>query len=212
MHLHGDADAFEFAHDIDHLRIADVGDVFLEGHAENGHRRICAAALQQALHAFARHALAHAVVDAASGENDFGMIAGLFGAKRQVIRIDADAVPADQPRLEIQEIPFGRRCREHVAGIDAELMKDGGQFVHEGDIEIALRVFDDLGGFGDLDRRRAVDAGLDHRTIDVGDDIERPRVLRRNHFDDGFEAVLLVARIDPLRRIADGEIASRREA
>ena len=140
------------------------------------------------------------------------MIAGLFGAKCQVVRIDADAVPADKPGLEIQEIPFGRRGGQHVAGVDAELMEDGGQFVHEGDVEIALRVFDDLGGLGDLDRGRAMDAGFHHRAIDLGDDIERARVLRRDDLGDRFEAVLLVARIDPLGRIADGEIAPARKA
>ena len=150
-------------------------------------------------HAFAPYASAHAVIDPASSENDFRMIAGFFGAKCQVIRINADAVPADQARLEIQEIPFGRRRGQHIASVDAKLMKDGGQFVHECDIEIALRVLDDLGGLGDLDRRRAVDAGLDHRPIDIRHDIERSRVLRGNHFDDGLETVLLVARIDPLR-------------
>ena len=67
-----------------------------------------AAALQQRAHAFARDALAHAVIDAAAGQDDFRMIARLFGAECQVIRIDADAVPADKSGLEIQEIPFGR--------------------------------------------------------------------------------------------------------
>ena len=141
-----------------------------------------------------------------------GMIACLFCAKSQVVRIDTDAVPADQPRLKIHEIPFRRRCREHVAGIDAKPVKNGRQLVHECDIEIALRVFDDLGRLGNLDRRRAVDTGLDHRTIDIRDDIKRPRVLRRNHFDDRFETVLLVPRIDPLRGIADGEVSPAGEA
>ena len=34
-----------------------------------------------------------------------------FLTKSQVVRIDTDAVPADQPRLKIREIPFRRRCR-----------------------------------------------------------------------------------------------------
>ena len=98
--------------------------------------------------------------------------------------------------------------RQHVAGIDAEPMEDRGQLVHEGDVEIALRVLDHLGGFGDLDRRRAMDAGVDHRAVDVGDDVERRAHPARHHLDDGLEAVLLVAGIDALGRIADGEIAS----
>ena len=101
------------------------------------------------------------------------MIAGLFGAIGQVIRIDADAVAADQPRLKRHEIPFGPRRRQHVAGVDVERLEDQRQLVHERDVEIALGVLDDLGGFGDLDRGRAVDAGGDDRAVDVGDDVER---------------------------------------
>ena len=57
-----------------------------------------------------------------------------------------------------------------------------------------------------------MDAGRHHRAIDIGDNIERAGVLRRHHLGDGFEAVSLVARIDALGRIADGEIAPAGEA
>ena len=57
-----------------------------------------------------------------------------------------------------------------------------------------------------------MDSGLHHRAIDVGDDIERAHILRRHYFDDGLEAVLLVARINPLGRIGDCEIASAGKA
>ncbi len=51
-----------------------------------------------------------------------------------------------------------------------------------------------------------MDAGLHDRAIDLGDDAQRFVVLARYDLGDGLEAVLLVARIDALRRIADGEI------
>ena len=101
------------------------------------------------------------------------MVACLLGAKRQIIRIDPDAVAADQAGLEIQEIPFGPRRCQHVAGIDIERPKDQRQFVHESDVEVTLGVFDHLRRFGDLDRGCAVDAGLDDRSVDVGHDAER---------------------------------------
>ncbi len=110
------------------------------------------------------------------------MIAGFFGAKGQIIGIDADAVAADEARLKRHEIPFCPRGGEHVAGIDIERLEDQRQFVHECDVEIALGVLDHLGGFGDLDRRRAMNAGRDHRSVDVGNDIERLRILRRDTF------------------------------
>ena len=122
------------------------------------------------------------------------MIAGLLGAIGQVIRIDSDAVTADQPRLKRQEIPFRARGREHVASIDLERLKDQRQLVHKGDVEIALGVFDHLGRLGNLDRGRAMNAGFYDRTVDIGDDVERLRILRRNHLHDRLEAVLLVAR------------------
>jgi hypothetical protein len=46
------------------------------------------------------------------------------------------------------------------------------EFVHQGDVEVALGVLDDLGGFGDLDGAGRVDAGGDHRGVGVGDDLE----------------------------------------
>ena len=73
--------------------------------------------------AFARDALAHAVVDAPAGEDHLGMIARLLGAMRQVIGIDADAVPADQARMRTagnsiwsRPPPARRRCRCRAAG------------------------------------------------------------------------------------------------
>ena len=89
----------KLAHDVDDLGIARVRHVLLERQAEHrdtlGPMRL---PRQQPAHAFARNALAHAVVDAPAGQDDLRMIAGLLGAMRQVIGIDADAVAADQAR------------------------------------------------------------------------------------------------------------------
>ena len=49
---------------------------------------------------------AHAVVHAASGKNDLGIIAVALCALGEV-GVDADAVSSDQTRLERQEVPFG---------------------------------------------------------------------------------------------------------
>ena len=117
--------------------------------------------------------------------------------------------PPTRPGVKWQEIPFGARGRQHVAGVDVEHVEDRRQLVHERDVEIALRVLDHLGGFRDLDRRRAMDAGRDHRAVDVGDDVERRCVLPRHHLGDGLEAMRLVAGIDALGRIADREIRAR---
>ena len=85
-------------------------------------------------------------------------------------------------------------------------LENQGQLVHERDVEIALGVFDHLGGLGDLDGGRAMNAGRHDRSVDVSDNIERLRILRRDHLHDRLEAVLLVAGIDALGRISDREI------
>ena len=133
------------------------------------------------------------VIDAPAGENDLGMIARFFGAISQVIRIDADTVTADQPRLKWHEIPFCPCSGEDVTGIDVKRLEDQRQLVHECDVEIALGVLDDLCGFGDLDRGRTVNACGDDRSVDLGDDVKRRLVLRRDYLGNRFEPVLLVA-------------------
>ena len=103
------------------------------------------------------------------------MIPGLLRSIGEIIRVDADAVAADKARGEVEEIPLGPSRGKHVAGVDAELVEDRREFVHERDVEIALRVLDHLGRFGDLDRRRLVQAGLDDRAINRRDHVEQDR-------------------------------------
>ena len=124
------------------------------------------------------------------------MVAGDLRAISQVVRIDPDAVTTNQPGMIIQEIPLGCSGGKHIARIDSKFLKNGREFIHEGDVEIALGVFDDLCGFGDFDRGRAMDAGGDNRPIHVGYDVEGARVLPRYDFLDSLEAMRLVARID----------------
>ena len=98
---------------------------------------------------------AHAVVDPASGQDHLRMVAELVGLVGEVIRVDADAMPADQSRPKRQEVPFRSRGIQHFGRVDADLMEDQRELVHQRDVEIALRVLDHLGCFGDLDRRGA---------------------------------------------------------
>ena len=70
---------------------------------------------------------------------------------RQVIRVNPDAVATYQPWFELEEIPLGACGFQHFIGIDAQLVKDDGQLVHQRDIEITLRVLDDFGRLGSLD-------------------------------------------------------------
>ena len=112
-------------------------------------------------HAFDRlvgDVLAHAVVDATPGKDDLRVVAEHLGLVGQIVGIDADAVPAHQAGPERQEVPLRARRLEHLERVDTDAMKDQRQFVDECDVEVALRVLDDLGRFGDLDALRPVDA------------------------------------------------------
>jgi hypothetical protein len=79
-YLHTDAYAYQFSEDVDHLRIANIGNVFLERHTEDRHCWIGAAPLQQRSHTFPRNAFTHAVIDASAGKDNLRVIACLFGA------------------------------------------------------------------------------------------------------------------------------------
>src|SRR4029078_10141936 len=88
--------------------------------------------------------LSHAVVDAPPGEDDLRVVAELVGHVGQVVRTASDAMPANQPRPKGQEVPFGSGGFEDLERIDADLVEDQRQLVHQRDVEITLRVFDEL--------------------------------------------------------------------
>ena len=146
------------------------------------------------------------------GEDHLGLVAELLRLHRQVVGIDADAVTADEAGPELEEVPLRAGGLEHVGGADAHAIEDDRQLVHQRDVEIALRVLDDLRGLGDLDRRRAVHAGVDDGAVGVGDAVERRRVLARDDLHDALERVLLVARVDALGRVAELEVLALRQA
>ena len=81
--------------------------------------------------------------------------------------------PPTSPGVKGRKFHLVRGRLEHVRGRDAEPVENHRQLVHQRDVEIALRVLDDLRGLGDLDAGRAMDAGCDDRPIDRGDALER---------------------------------------
>jgi hypothetical protein len=58
--------------------------------------------------------LAHAVIDATSGVDHLRVITQHVRLVCQIIRIDTDAVAADQTRTEGQEIPLAARSLQHL--------------------------------------------------------------------------------------------------
>ena len=155
--------AGQLAHDVDDFGVAQIRAAFLEGEAEDEDSGIdhLHLAPRHELDDFVGHIAGHAVVDAASGKDDFGVVTDLLRLVGQVVGIDADAVAAHQAGAKGQEVPFAAGGFQHFQGIYAEAMEDQREFVHQRDVEIALGVLDYLGGFGDLDGAGLVSAGGD---------------------------------------------------
>ena len=53
-----------------------------------------------------------------------------------------------KPWLKWKKVPFCACGFKDFMGIDAEAVENHGKFVDESNVDVALRVFDDLGGFG----------------------------------------------------------------
>src|SRR6266705_1711580 len=185
VHENLDAEVMQLANDVDHLRVADVGAVFLEGEAEH----VDAGAL-----------------DVAAREDHLGVIAGELGLVREVVGIDPYAMSPDETGTEGQKIPLGPGRVQDFGGVEAELVETDGKLVDEGDVEVPLRVLDHFGGLGHPNRGDPVNARLHHRGVQVGDLFERFGIVSGNDFDDAGKAVLAVAGIDAFGGIPDVEI------
>ena len=197
--------------DVHHPGVAQVGAVFLEGQAEDEDPAVADAdaALQHEFDHGLRDVGAHAVVDAPAGEDDLGVIANGDGLVGEVVGVDADAVAADQAGAEGQEVPFAAGGFQHFQGVDAELAEDQRQFVHQGDVEVALGVLDDLGRLGDADAAGAVGAGGDDLAVEGVDDGGDFRAGAAGDLFNGGEAVVRVAGVDALGAVAEVEGAWR---
>jgi hypothetical protein len=87
-------------------------------------------------------------------------------------------------------------------------VEDHGQLVHQGDVQIALRVLDDLGRLRRLDAGGAVDAGLHDEPVHLGEAGGDVGGLPRHDLDHAIERVLRIARVDALWRIPDVKVDS----
>jgi hypothetical protein len=112
----------------------------------------------------------HIIVDTSTGEDYPGFVTNFLGFTDEVIGVDGDTVAADHTRGIAMEVPLSGGCVEDISGIDTEAFEDKAQFINEGDIKVALDVFDNLGGFGGLDTFSLKDAAAD-RGVDLGDGI-----------------------------------------
>lgn len=154
-------------HNVDNLGVAYVGAVLLEckSHHKNMAAEYLYAFLEHQFDGLVGNIFAHAVVHAASGEDDLGVIAVALCALRKIVWVDSDAVSTDQSRLERQEVPLGRSCFENVLCVYSHEGEDFRQLVDESNVYVTLRVLDYLGGLGNLDGGSKVCAGGDYGRV-----------------------------------------------
>ena len=202
------SERLQFADHVDDAGVADVRAILLEGETEHDHGLAVhlEAPQDHALDGLFGDVLPHAVIDFPARENDLRVIAQGHGLVGEVVGVHADAMPAHEAGAKGQEVPFRAGRLEDFQGVDADFMEDDRQLVHQRDIEVALRVFDHLRGFGHLDRAGAMHAGRHDAAVDLGDAIQRRGRIPRDDLHDPGQRVLLVARVDALRRIPDEEI------
>ena len=134
------------------------------------------------------------------------MVTEFVGLPGEVVGVDADAVAADEARLELEEVPLGAGRFEHLEGVDADAVKNDAELVDQGDVDVALGVLNDLGCLGHADAAGAVCARLDHEVVSLGHDIQRRVIARPNHLHDGLNGVDFVSGIDALGAVGDKKV------
>ena len=191
-------------HNIDHLCISGIRAVLLKGEAQNSNpgRFYRYIGFNQVLYHIFGHISAHIVIDTAPGQNDLGMITQFLRLVGEIIRIHADTVASNQAREERKEIPFCPRRIQYGLGIDAQLVKNNGKFVHKSDINISLTVFNYLGRFRHLDGIGTVYSGFHHQLIYFCNGIQRLFIHAGYYLHDRLQTMHLVPGVDTLRGIA----------
>jgi hypothetical protein len=91
-------------------------------------------------------------VDLAGELDEPCLLAMLASQPGEIERVDWDAVPTEAwagiEGLEPEWLGLGRL--DHLPDVDAQLVVENLELVHEGDVDGAIRVLEDLAGLGNL--------------------------------------------------------------
>ncbi|MBF0245449.1 MAG: hypothetical protein HQL31_09295, partial [Planctomycetes bacterium] len=199
----------QLADDVHDLGVPEIGNILLEGQPQNQNAGVLDAVTvaNQKFDGLFRDEFSHAVIDAPAGGDHLRLITQGTGLVGEIVGINPDTVTTDQPRKEGQEVPLGAGRSQHVPGADIHAVEDQRQLVHERDVEVALRILDDLGRFGDLDRGRPENPCRDDAAVELRDRLQRRLVLAADDLDHLVDGVRLVAGVDALRTVTETEIA-----
>jgi len=117
-----------------------------------------------------------------------------------------------QPRAEGQKVPLGAGDLEHFQRIDTHEIKDDGQLIHQGDVEVPLGIFDHLGGFSHLDAGGLANPCSDNAAVHLGYLIKGGWGVTRYNLDNLGNRALRVTGIDSLGTITHPEVLLPLEA
>lgn len=210
----GDAPALQFFDQVSHFAVADVGAVFFEGDAHDadfaaGHVN---AVLQHALDDVACGVAGHVVVHAAASQDDLRVVTQFFGFVREVIRVHANAVAADHAGAKRQEVPLAACGLQHLQCVDADALEDDREFVDEGDVQVALAVFNHFGSFGHFEAAGFPGARFDDAAVQRIDRVGHCGCAATGNFADGGQGVDFVAGVDSLGAVAAEKVLVELEA
>src|ERR1700681_4796988 len=163
-------------------------------------------------HDFGHHVQPHAVIEPSPGEHHLRVVAYLRRLVCQIIWIDPNAVTTDQTWPKWQKVPLRTSGLQHFLGVYAEPFEYKGKFVDQRDVDVALRIFDDLRGLRHANATHLVRAGGHDRAVELVDEDRRgPRRAGRD-LADRAQTMFLVTGIDALRAVADKEISIEPQA
>ena len=194
--------------DVHHLGVTDVGTVLLERDAEDKNLSILHknTFLVHTLHHLISNIVAHTIIQATSGKHNTRKNAIHLCFLYEIIRVDADAMSAHQTRFELYEIPFRSSSLNHVIGIDAHSIEYLGKLVHEGNVDVALRILYYLRSLSYANAWCLMGSIDKHRVVNTIYDISHFGCRTRGHFLYFLHRVEFVAWIDALRTVSSKEI------
>ena len=131
---------------------------------------------------------------------------------REVVWINPNTVTPDKTRGKSEEIPLCPSCIEDIKRIDAELITDLGEFIHEGDIDITLGILDNLWSFCNLYRGCPMQSRCYHWAIYLIDLFKTLYINTGDDFYNLINCMFFVSWIDTLWTVSDLEITRALES
>src|SRR5690606_14332820 len=118
---------------------------------------------------------------------------------RQIVWVNANAMTSDKSRAERQEVPFSSSCSENSLCVDTHLVEDDGKFIDERDIQIALRILDDLRSLSNTDAFSLVRSCCDDAGVNFVNSVGHFGSRTRGNLANVWQPVIFVPGINPLR-------------